>query len=1098
MTTSMRRLLSLLLLCTLTAPAIVAQTCETDTMAKALRQALEHNFSQLQRQAVPAYFMSLRMADEQRVSIQSVLGAASVAEHHQRTVTPQVRIGSMMMDNYKFVNQGTSNPKGRDAQGAAIPVTGKPISAIREAIWKETQARYEIALKNYAAAQGRMMTAAANEDGAPCFSSAPVSHYYEPPLPATACQIDRETWKKRLNEVTTVFKESGCLEEGNASITFTTLRTWFVNSEGSMVVQNRQTARVMLTAAIKANDGMHCPIHQDFFAFTAEGLPDTEVLKTAARDLTRRLIALRDAPVADPYSGPAILSGAASGVFFHEIFGHRLEGHRLKTGGETFKKKVGERVLPASFHVYCDPTLSRYGTTVLNGHYRYDDEGVKARRVDNVVNGVLRNFLMSRVPLDGFPESNGHGRTRDGNDPVSRQSNLIVETAEPYTEAQLRGMLISEAKRQGKEYGYYFRTVTSGFTLTGEGNSLNSFNVSPVEVYRVFTDGRPDQLVRGVDLIGTPLSMFGNIVAAGDTPATFTGECGAESGWVPVTATSPMIFVSQIETQRSKAQRQLPSILPAPQVHNSLTAQSTDDEAQIIVQAMSDEMARTRTMKLNPLAEPYFIDYRIARVRQSYIRSVLGGTVVRTHNPIRTIGSVNLLLGDSCLTSEVRSGQATQLTLADEVGYDDIRLQLWKATDAMYKYAAGSLSSKHNYLAQHPRNQQEARVPEMLTAPATTNMAPSVFNRENLDDPWQTLADHLSAVFADYPHLYGTQVSIERTQGDAYRLTNDPICLRQPIGYTIVEATASTRCADGSELTDRWHHVWDANAPLPDEAALMASLKKFAEKMTAKREADVANEYYCGPVLYEDEAVASTFASSVANPILIASRTIEEGSGKNSMMLGKRIIDPRLCIAQLGSTHSYNGTPLIGCYKTDADGRHPEKLELVANGILRHILCGRHPAMGCETSTGNERFLDRIGQGLFTHAAAGAIRVYASKTQRQSGMRKALARESRKAGLDYAYIVRATDGGMPALYRYDCQTGKETPVRAKEVPLAVKTELMHLTAISGEETVTHLMMNDNRLSMVCPKSIIVESIEFNFEPPVPSSPFAVSLPAKAD
>ena len=66
MTTSMRRLLSLLLLCTLTAPAIVAQTCETDTMAKALRQALEHNFSQLQRQAVPADFMSLRMADEQR------------------------------------------------------------------------------------------------------------------------------------------------------------------------------------------------------------------------------------------------------------------------------------------------------------------------------------------------------------------------------------------------------------------------------------------------------------------------------------------------------------------------------------------------------------------------------------------------------------------------------------------------------------------------------------------------------------------------------------------------------------------------------------------------------------------------------------------------------------------------------------------------------------------------------------------------------------------------------------------------------------------------------------------------------------------------
>ena len=221
----MRRLLSLHLLCMLIAPATVAQTYESDTMVTALRQALEHHFCQLQRQAVPAYFMSLRMADEQRVSIQSAMGAASVSEHHQRTVTPQVRIGSKMMDNYKFVNQGTSNPKGRDAQGAGIPVTGKPLSAIREAIWKETQARYEIALKNYSAAQGRMMTAAANEDGAPCFSSAPVSCYYEPPLTVTASQTDCETWKKRLNEVTNVFKESGCLEEGNASVTFTTLRT---------------------------------------------------------------------------------------------------------------------------------------------------------------------------------------------------------------------------------------------------------------------------------------------------------------------------------------------------------------------------------------------------------------------------------------------------------------------------------------------------------------------------------------------------------------------------------------------------------------------------------------------------------------------------------------------------------------------------------------------------------------------------------------------------------------------------------------------------------------------------------------------------------
>lgn len=150
-----------------------------------------------------------------------------------------------------------------------------------------------------------------------------------------------------------------------------------------------------------------------------------------------------------------------------------------------------------------------------------------------MVNGVLKEFLMSRVPLDGFPNSNGHGRTSGGGDPVSRQSNLVIETDQPYSETELREMLIEEAKKQGKEYGYYFRTVTSGFTFTGEGGSLNSFNVTPLEVYRVYADGRPDQLVRGVDMIGTPLSMFSNIVAAGNQPAVFTGVCGAESVGYP-------------------------------------------------------------------------------------------------------------------------------------------------------------------------------------------------------------------------------------------------------------------------------------------------------------------------------------------------------------------------------------------------------------------------------------------------------------------------------------------------------------------------------------------------------------------------------------
>ena len=170
----------------------------------------------------------------------------------------------------------------------------------------------------------------------------------------------------------------------------------------------------MLSASLKAADGMVLPLNMDYFAYNPDELPGIDRMVADAKEMIRRLLALRDAPVADPFTGPAILSGSASGVFFHEIFGHRLEGHRLKTGGQTFKKMVGEQVLPVDFQVYCDPTLTRYAGTDLNGHYLYDDEGVRARRVNNVENGVLKEFLMSRVPLDGFPVSNGHGLPAGG------------------------------------------------------------------------------------------------------------------------------------------------------------------------------------------------------------------------------------------------------------------------------------------------------------------------------------------------------------------------------------------------------------------------------------------------------------------------------------------------------------------------------------------------------------------------------------------------------------------------------------------------------------------------------------------------------------
>jgi predicted Zn-dependent protease len=331
------------------------------------------------------------------------------------------------------------------------------------------------------------------------------------------------------------------------------------------VQHGRGFARVIITASAKAKDGMDVSDFESFEAENAKDLPSNDVIKAAVKKVGENVEALTVAKTAEPFVGPAILSGRASGVFFHEIFGHRIEGHRQKdeSEGQTFTKSVGEKILPDFLSVTFDPTMKRIAGVDLNGYYEYDDEGVQGRPVKAVENGVLKNFLMSRSPIDGFDHSNGHGRRQPGLEVVSRQSNLIVSSTRTVSDEKLRQMLIDEIKRQNKPYGLYFEDITSGVTTTQRAG-LQAFKVVPVIVYRVYADGRPDELIRGADIVGTPLASFAKIIATSDKQAVFNGYCGAESGSVPVSAVSPAILISEIEIEKKDASQDLLPLLPSP------------------------------------------------------------------------------------------------------------------------------------------------------------------------------------------------------------------------------------------------------------------------------------------------------------------------------------------------------------------------------------------------------------------------------------------------------------------------------------------------------------------------------------------------------
>ncbi len=402
----------------------------------------------------------------------------------------------------------------------------------------------------------------AAEDTSADFSSEPPATFQEPP---PQLRFDQAAWSDRVKNLSARFLNHPMILTSHVGVSGQTDIRYFVNTEGSRIEHGRGFARIVISASAKAQDGTDLSTGETFEAVDPSGLPKDDVLLAAVDRVAKNLEALLRAPEAEPFVGPAIFSGRAAGVFFHEIFGHRIEGHRQKdeTEGQTFTKSVGSMVLPDFLSVVFDPTRRKIDGVDLNGWYDYDDEGVKARPVTAVENGVLKTFLMSRSPIQGINHSNGHGRRQPGYEVVSRQSNLIVQSSKGVSDAQLRSMLIDEIKRQHKPYGLYFEDITSGFTTTARSGP-QAFKVIPIIVYRVYPDGRPDELVRGADIVGTPLASFSKILATGNKPEVFNGYCGAESGSVPVSAVSPSILVSEIEIEKKAKSNDRPPLLPMP------------------------------------------------------------------------------------------------------------------------------------------------------------------------------------------------------------------------------------------------------------------------------------------------------------------------------------------------------------------------------------------------------------------------------------------------------------------------------------------------------------------------------------------------------
>ena len=462
------------LLAAFAALAVPAQPAENRIVLDTLNGELQRNLQVLKQKAdPPPYYLAYEVTDLESWATSATFGALNSSGHsHNRYLDTTLRVGSPKLDNFRRVR----GERIQFTSGVQVAVDDAP-AAIKDRLWLETDRVYRAAAERLIKITTNQQIKAADRDPSDDFSTEESYSHFEP---AHQMNIDKAKWETRVRDLSKEFNKYPDVLTCAVQFIATADNRYFVSSEGSQIQHGRGFARIIISASAKSKEGVDVSDFESVDAMDTKDLPSDDQIRAGIQRVAEHVKQLLNAPNAEPFVGPAIFSGRASGVFFHEIFGHRIEGHRQKdeTEGQTFTKSVGEKILPEFLSVTFDPTLKHADKEDLNGWYEYDDEGVPGKPVKAVENGILRTFLMSRSPIQGFDHSNGHGRRQPGLEVVARQSNLVVTSTKAVTDPQLREMLVAEIKRQNKPYGLYFADITGGYTTTQRAG-LQAFKVQP-------------------------------------------------------------------------------------------------------------------------------------------------------------------------------------------------------------------------------------------------------------------------------------------------------------------------------------------------------------------------------------------------------------------------------------------------------------------------------------------------------------------------------------------------------------------------------------------------------------------------------------------
>lgn len=1045
-------------------------------LLKVLKKEIDYNFKTLQTNEINPYYIVYRVEDIEIENFNFKDGNLTIKyKRHSRNFDVGVRVGSYEIDNTHHIRKGRSLKKTIMRFSGTIPIGDNDIG-IRQSIYFATDGAYKQAVKNYKNILENLKTQAEEEDTAPDFLPQKPHQLY---IPDEKIDFNAGNLVTILAECSKIFKDNVNIIENSVNLIYTYKTKYFIDTEGTEYVYPDNLITINISIFGRAKNGMSVQRYRSLYYRNMDDIANRDELIGTCKSLEKELDELIEVESGEPYSGPAIFSGKAAAVFFHEIFGHRMEGHRHRdeTFGQTFTRKVGEEILSDFITIIDDPTLKEYQNEYLNGYYPVDDEGVLTSPVSIVENGILKTFLMCRKGVQKFDKSNGHGRGSIGRNPVSRMGNLLIKSKKKETMQDLRKKLIELCKEQGKEFGYLFKEVRGGFTTT-QRSGPQTFKVLPILVYKIHTDGKPDTLVNGVDIVGTPLASISKILTTSSDYDIFNGMCGAESGHVPVSCIAPDILFEEIEIEKKQKSFDSDPIL-SPIQFGEKSSRSIED-------AMNDEIKRNMTeLVLDDNQPPFFIAYNKIKQDNRYIRSEYGNAIDImdvTYSEIYADVKVGSYATNQRYFSDKAIGMIRHNKRTDiNDDYYSLRKDLWRLTDEIYKNNIEKFAIKKNYL----KNQPQIEISSDFSKEKGTEYIEKETTRDFNLLEWEKVVNELSKISLDYPDINQVTLNLGAiNQKSIYINSENSKLIKYPQLQAFFVEYLGQR--DDMENIKMVQQIWIPIDKKPDfllekKQEIHDNHKLFQSLLHCDNIED-----YSGPILLEADSAADLLINLQLKDLFIGGTPLLNTKyGEKRSLFNKykgRIILPSFISIYDDPTRlQFNNELLIGHYKFDREGIPAQKVEIVSNGKLINSIYSRRPDKFNSNSSGHGRQYTHSGDifPIFSN-----LFIESKKTKTQNELKQLLIKKCKDNGLEYGLIIKKVthNGRLLETYQVDVETGKETLVYGGKIENYNIKTLKDIAAVSDKQIVKeYFSFNPENCQTVILPDFLIDDIDIIYE-----------------